>query len=121
MLTSDAASFAQILILSTYNHCIHNIAHTDDQAAYTKGMRTCHYICDTATYGNDLYAFHRRLIRSRNFAHSSYKKHGKWLSDTKKYYLMSHDHAIDVVESLIRRFVTGGCDPDATFLKGFEV
>lgn len=104
-----------ILLESTCIYVSRKIKNDTNREYYIKAMRRCYYVCSNESHGGDLYR--ARWEINRLIVEASYmcRTRLELFCDSKKYYMMGLNHALDAVNSAIIRFHEGFSYPDQFF------
>jgi hypothetical protein len=78
-------------------------------------MSRCYAICSEKRSNNDVYLMRRELIHLRTETPKYLKK--RWFNMENQYTMLAIHHAIEVVESILVRFVRGYSNEDETFVR----
>jgi len=109
MSCNDIGTSVKTLIGSTCTYVTKNIGSDRNRFAYVRAISQCYSIC--CENGDDLYKMREELTHFAHTAPKFLKK--RWFSDENKYYMLAIRQCIDVVDSLLIRFVRGYCSNDS--------
>lgn len=101
-------------MIGTLRYTVPRLKSRKDKHAYIKAMRQCIYL---TIIGSDLYAARSRLRNHKISAKKNLMNRTTWFSDVNGSYQLACAHAIAILDSMILRFLEGGCDPDTRFIQ----
>jgi len=111
----DPCTALRILLGSTCTYTAGRIQDTRCRFAYAMAFSRCYSICSELRSGNDIYLMRQELIHLRTEAPKHFKK--RWFNRENEYTMLAIEHAIEVVESILLRFVRGYSNEDETFIR----
>jgi hypothetical protein len=100
---------------STCTHVAYHINKEKYRFSYVRAMSRCYNLCSEKESGNDLWLMKSKLVAMRAIAPKQLKK--RWFSSENGYYMMGVQHSIDVVDSILTRFVKGYSSEDEVFVR----
>lgn len=105
-MTNSTVDLLMILLKATGNHVYKSIERKRDQEAYINGMEIC--ISLASIHGHNI----QDLISAVQISQVSLPHVNKSIfsfssDDPRKYFMLAHEHALDAIRSIARRFVTG--------------
>lgn len=106
----EASELARLLLVSTGLHVARHIGNDKNRLAYARAMSRCQHVCAEAVSGNDLLLMKQRLITLKYDVSKNIKR--RWFNREAHYYTMSIGHAIETIDSILTRFVTGYSNED---------
>jgi hypothetical protein len=101
----ETCNLVRALLLASGLHVARHITNQRNRLAYARAMSRCQHICSEHVSGNDLLLMKQRLITLKYDASKRLKK--RWFSREDHYYTMSMDHAVEIIDSILVRFVNG--------------
>ena len=93
------------LLGSTCAYMLNHVEKPRDQMAYMKGIARCYAIY--SEYHSDIGLLREELAYITSKLPNQLKKR-YWFNRENEHYILAHEHGLDIVESIIRRFVDGG-------------
>lgn len=109
-----AIEIAKILLKSTANYYYDNIHNDKDKNAYIKGAKEIYSILDY--HSNIDYAL-QDILKLKSNLPTKFLDKFELFSDTKRHYMLSFEHATDILKSVNNRFVVGTSDSDDIFIR----
>ena len=110
----EACDLARLLIAATSAYATYHISNQKNKFAYIRAMSRCAHMCSEHVSGNDMPLMKQRLIMLRYDVDKRLKK--RWFSRENYYYLLSIEHAIEIIDCVFVRFVTGYSCEDKAFV-----
>jgi hypothetical protein len=101
----EACDLMRTLLNSTGTYIARNIPSERNRLAYARAMSRCQRLCSEQEVGNDLTLVKQKLIFLKYDVDKRMKR--RWWSRERQYYMMSVEHAIEVADSILSRFVNG--------------
>lgn len=112
---NDPCNALRILLGSTCTYTTSRIQDTRCRFAYAMAFSRCYSICSELRSGNDVYLMRQELIHLRTETPKFFKR--RWFNRENDYTMLAINHAIEVVESILLRFVRGYSNEDETFIR----
>jgi hypothetical protein len=104
-MSKEAAESVKTLLISTATYVSSRVENKKNRLAYLRAMSRCRHLCSETESGVDLAVMKHKLFELRYNVGSTVKK--RWFNREEEYYLMAIQQAIDVVNSIYVRFVSG--------------
>jgi hypothetical protein len=97
----ETNALVRFLLGSTCAYVLNHIKNEKDQVAYMKGIARCYSVC--SEHEGDVYRMRQEFAYLANTLPKQLKR--RWFSREADHYVMAFEHALDVVNSVINRFV----------------
>lgn len=112
---NDPCNALRILLGSTCTYTASRIMDTKCRFAYAMAFSRCYAICSEKRSNDDVYLMRQELIHLRTETPKYFKK--QWFSRENHYTILAINHAIEIVESILVRFVRGYSNEDESFVR----
>lgn len=101
----ETCDLARILLISSSKYVVARIENSKNKLAYARAAGRCEQIMSNKESGDDLVLMKQKLMTLRYNLSLHSKK--RWFNRESEYYAMAVQQAIEVIDSVLTRFVEG--------------
>lgn len=112
-----STELVRVLIESTCTYTAMHISNEKNRFAYVRAMSRCLNTCNEKATYDDMSEMRKALLAIKMDARKNLKTRFELISNTNGYYMLGICEALDVLESINRRFERGYSHSDEFFVR----